>query len=382
MDLAKYKGCLGHLAAKPDNATREDQAGLTDEDRCYMGVLNPYQLDLVKLLGSKALARSEDKTQVFISRENPYTRPRSRHTRDVKQVALAIASVTNLHCDLTMAGALGHDIGHLPFGHHGEIAFTNISGKKICHATVGVIVARRIERRGVGLNLTNDTLQIILNHSLGAGDFVSFDGLPEETAVVMWADKIAYVFGDVNDFARCLTESEPDLVCEICRRANEFGQNQRARVAMCVEALVEESEAKGRISFLQSECARKFDDFRKWLYEEAYFPAQGARSVVIDGLQRGYDLLATCEEFRDCDHLLLLALLTDKEARRLMDWLSIAVGFPSSRSQTSGLSRSIDTSRVSKSISPILGARPIAFADHFRAPLWGALFNFKSRDKI
>lgn len=314
MNLADYLGCLKHLATKPEQATREDQAGLRDDDRCYFGAVDPYQLDRGKLLGSKALTRLDDKTQVFIGRENPHTRSRSRHTRDVVQAATFIASTTGLNGDLVEAGAFGHDIGHLPFGHHGEVALGNVLGREISHARVGVIVARRVERKATGLNLTMQTLQIILHHSSGAGRVESTYGIPEEAAAVMWADKIAYVFGDVMDFRRCLQDSEPGLVGEIDQRSSQFGLNQREQVGCCIQALVAESAEAGHISFSTSECAKQFAGFKNWLYDEAYFPTQGARTVIIDGLRRAYDLLATCQELRDCDTPLLLALLTDTEA--------------------------------------------------------------------
>jgi len=319
VNLADYNGCLTHLATKAQQAKREDQQGAPDEDLCYFGAVDPFELDLAKLLGSKALVRLYDKTQVFVGRENPHTRSRSRHTHDVAQVATIIASITGLNRNLVMAGAFGHDIGHLPFGHHGETALGNVLNKKIRHATVGVIVARRVERRATGLNLTTQTLQMILHHSSGTGDVKSTHGIPEEGAVVMWADKIAYVFGDVNDFKRCLQESEPELVSEISRRADWFGSNQRERVACCVRELVKESAQADRISFETSECAQQFADFKDWLYKEAYFPTQGARSVLIDGLHRVYNLLDTCLEFRECNTALLLCLLTDAEARHLIE---------------------------------------------------------------
>jgi dGTP triphosphohydrolase len=313
-----YARCLEHLATRADQATREDRGGL-DDDWTYFEAVDSFNLDVVKVLGSKALNRLGDKTQVFVGRENPHTRSRSRHTHDVAGVAVVIGSVTHLNCDLIMAGALGHDIGHLPFGHHGETALSKITGKVIEHATVGVVIARRVERQARGLNLTTQTLQAILHHSSGAGSVNSTHGIPEEAAAVKWADKIAYVFADVNDFARCLQDSEPSLVEEIERHADLFGHNERGRIAHCVDELVRESAEVGHISFSGSECAQQFVQFKGWLYDNAYFPTQGARIVLIDGLRHAYDLLGTCPEFGECDKSLLLALLTDDEARHLMD---------------------------------------------------------------
>lgn len=317
MNLADYAGCLEHLATKSTDATREDPEGLHDDDRCYFDVIDRFVLDTIKLLGSKLLRRLAGKTQVFFWRANPHVRTRLLHTQDVVQTSLAIAIATGLNKDLAMAGAYGHDVGHLPFGHHGETALSKILGFEVKHATVGVIVARRAEREH-GLNLSKQTLEIILHHSSGACKVEAIHGLPE-AGVVTWADKISYVFSDAMDFGRCVEDSDPALVREIKRRAGWFGADQRLQVACCIEALVAESAAADRISFSLSECAQQFAAFKSWLYQEAYFPTQGGRGGVIDDLARAYSLLGTCPEFEECDTALLLTLLTDSEARELID---------------------------------------------------------------
>lgn len=319
VNLEQYKACLAHLATSPEHATREDELGKSDDDRGYLEVVDPYRLDRIKLLGSKALIRLNDKTQVFIGRGNPHIRTRNRHTNEVVALASLIASTTGLNESLTVAAALGHDIGHLPFGHHGEQALSTVIGSKVSHAVVGVIIARRVERQANGLNLTRQTLEAILYHSSGAGKVQPSCKITQEATAVMWADKIAYVFADVNDFKRTLNDSEARLVNEMNRRASWFGCNQRQRIVHCVHALVKESAQSGRISFEQSECAQEFANFKDWLYKEAYFPSQKGRNVIIEGLIGAHNLLATCPEFGDCYIPLLTALLTDREARFLME---------------------------------------------------------------
>ena len=90
VNLEQYKACLAHLATSPEHATREDELG--DDDRGYLEVVDPYRLDQIKLLGSKALIRLNDKTQVFIGRGNPHIRTRNRHTNEVVALANLIAS--------------------------------------------------------------------------------------------------------------------------------------------------------------------------------------------------------------------------------------------------------------------------------------------------
>lgn len=213
-------------------------------------------------------------------------------------------------------GAYAHDIGHLPFGHDGELALGEILQRPVEHARVGVLIARKVERRGRGLNLTRQTLETVLHHSSGKGDVVRGADVPEEANVVKWADKIAYVFGDITDFNRAMHDIEPALVKELVERASPFGTTQRMQVATCVQALVDESVEMGQVSFSQSECAARFDRLRKWMYANAYFPRR-SRSALHETLYRAYDLLGTCEELVDCDTALLLSLLTDSEARYL-----------------------------------------------------------------
>lgn len=317
MNLTKYFGCLSHLATADNMAVRDGDTS-QDEDNLYYGVVSPYKLDIAKLYSSKALPRLDDKTQVFMIRINPYVRSRLRHSLEVTQLSVKIASVLGLNCDLAQAGAMGHDIGHLPFGHQGEYALGTILGRKVEHATLGVVVARKVERRRLGLNLTNQTLQVILHHSSGDGDVQRTNGIPEEAFAVLWGDKISYVFADINDFKRCIGNTEPELVRELFERADWFGTNQRQREATCFQALIAESADKGYVSFSESECAQQFNDFRKWLYKGAYYTVQGGRSTVIEGLKKSFELLDTCSEFKGCDLVLLLSLMTDSEARELI----------------------------------------------------------------
>ncbi len=313
-----YAGCLSHLAAPAAAATREDDKGERDDDRPYYGVVDPFVLDAVKLNNCRALARLADKAQVAINPVSKHVRTRARHTGDVTAAAQLVASITGLNVSLTHAGALGHDIGHLPFGHHGEAALGKILGRDVSHATMGVIVARRVERKGVGLNLTRQTLEIIQEHSAGSGEVNFTDEMSQEARIVTLADKISYVFADTNDFKRYLAESEPLLVSEMMERASWFGGNQRERTHHCIEALVAESAEAGQISFSTSECAQQFADFKRWLYKNAYGPTQKGRGTLLEGLENAYRLLEACEEFDGCDPAILLALLTDKEAHELI----------------------------------------------------------------
>jgi len=142
-----------------------------DEDDDYN--IDPLLKDYFKILESKALRRLNYKTQVWTCPTINYNiRTRRIHTDEVEATAIKIASMLNnkgfeINLNLCMAGALGHDIGHTPYGHEGERVLSKLEGKEFKHYIFSVIVAQSIERKGKGLNLTAATLETILNHSSG-----------------------------------------------------------------------------------------------------------------------------------------------------------------------------------------------------------------------
>jgi dGTPase len=175
-----------------------------DDDHLYLGAFNPYFIDREKIRLSKSLRRLEDKTQVFIDhRSNPHIRNRRSHTDEVVSIAVYIAQILGLNVYLVEAIALGHDIGHSPYGHLGERIIGELSGRDFRHYIMSVVIAQFIERNGKGLNLSWEVLEGIANHSRGAGGLKINPDLPLEYAVVMLADKVAYTFSDLNDALRC-----------------------------------------------------------------------------------------------------------------------------------------------------------------------------------
>ena len=147
-----------------------------------------YQRDRDRILHSKAFRRMKDKTQVFLAAQGDHYRTRLTHTLEVSQIARTIARALNLNEDLTEAIALGHDLGHTPFGHSGEAALNAVHPGGFRHAEQSVRVVEVLEKEGQGLNLTWEVRDGILNHRT-AGKPSTLEG-----QVVRLCDKIAYSF--------------------------------------------------------------------------------------------------------------------------------------------------------------------------------------------
>ena len=164
-----------------------------------------YQRDRDRIIHSKSFRRLKHKTQVFLSPEGDHYRTRLTHTLEVSQIGRTIARALGLNEDLVEAAAMGHDIGHTPFGHAGEYALREICPLGFDHNEQSVRVAERLENDGKGLNLTPEVRDGILNHT---GD------LRAETLegrIVGTADRIAYVNHDIDDAIRAGILSEGDL---------------------------------------------------------------------------------------------------------------------------------------------------------------------------
>ncbi len=314
-------GCLRHLRARQSDASRRFFEDTFEGWLCYSR--SPFAIDAdQKLLPSKAVCRLEDKTQVvtrsrFTEHPNRHIRSRRRHTSDVDNIATMIAGYLGLDDSLARAIAIGHDMGHVPFGYLGETFLTQMTGREFRHEVFGVIVAQRIERSGAGLNLTKQVLEGILHHSRGLGDLKIKLGISEEANAVMYADKIAYVFSDINDlfFASRFglrLKSFPLLE----NRLGWFGEMQRVRVRKCVEALCLESAEKGHVSFAESETAERFAELKKLMYEvyplANYSPPHGD-----DDLVRVYEYLEKTVE--GVNPAVAFALLCDSEVISLID---------------------------------------------------------------
>lgn len=173
-----------------------------NEDACDIRPV--YQRDRDRILHSKAFRRLKGKTQVFLAPEGDHYRTRMTHTLEVSQNARTIAKALQLNVDLTEAIALGHDLGHTPFGHAGERALNRVCEGGFEHHLQSIRVVELLEKHGKGLNLTKEVRDGIKNHQT-AGSPSTLEG-----KVVRLSDKIAYINHDIDDAIRgqIITEDE------------------------------------------------------------------------------------------------------------------------------------------------------------------------------
>ena len=309
-ELKDYLGCLSHKKT-PDEAAYRRQPPEQDEDLFMLDFGDSFKADALQKIGpSKAYRRLGSKTQVLTATTNAHIRDRLSHTGDVANVATFIARVLGLNENLCLAIAYGHDIGHAPFGHAGESFISEVTGKEFRHELFGLVIAQHIERHGLGLNLTHHVLEGILNHSRGAKEVLRSRGVSEEANVVMYADKIAYVWCDINDiFQRTKILDYSDFP-EIGRLAAACGKNQRERFAFCITGLCRESAEKGYVSFEGSEAAKIFSELKKNMYE-IYELANLLNGIEI--LKRVYGFLSGAKIIKDVDPAIVLALMTDTD---------------------------------------------------------------------
>jgi len=198
-------------------------------------VRTEYQRDRDRILHTKAFRRLKHKTQVFIAPQQDHYVTRMTHTLEVAQVARTIARALNLNEDLAEAAALGHDIGHGPFGHAGEEALAECLPYGFRHNYQSVRVLDKLERGGRGLNLTHEVLDAIEKSSKVREDiFAEGWGVPEtlEGQVVKTADAIAYVNHDILDAIRAGLLSEADLP-DAARKQLGTSHSERLNALVC-----------------------------------------------------------------------------------------------------------------------------------------------------
>ena len=172
----------------------DSRGRLNGEEPCEIRTC--FQRDVDRITHSKSFRRLKHKTQVFLQPEGDHYRTRLTHTLEVSRIARTVAGALRLNEDLTEAIALGHDLGHTPFGHAGERALRGLMPGGFHHYEQSLRVVDRIEKNGRGLNLCYETRMGILNHTHGAPD----DTL--EATAVRLADRIAYINHDVDDAMR------------------------------------------------------------------------------------------------------------------------------------------------------------------------------------
>ena len=228
------------------------------EEDCPMRT--EFQRDRDRIIYSKAFIRLKNKTQVFFSPEGDHYMTRLTHTLDVSQIARSIARALNLNEDLTEAIALGHDLGHTPFGHSGERVLNKLSPYGFRHNEQSLRVVEVLEKDGEGLNLTREVRDGILNHK------TSLTPSTLEGKVVRISDKIAYLNHDVEDAIRAgaiCEEDLPKIVVEV------LGTKTRERInAMITSVYLNSIDKNDILMSVEVETAMK--ELRTFMFERVY----------------------------------------------------------------------------------------------------------------
>lgn len=245
---------LSEFAVKSKNSKGREHK----EEKCT--IRTDFQRDRDRILHSKAFRRMKHKTQVYISPEGDHYRTRLTHTLEVSQIARTISRALFLNEDLTEAIALGHDLGHTPFGHDGEYALNHLSKYGFEHCKQSIRVVERLEKDGKGLNLTWEVKNGILNHRTA--------GHPEtmEGKVVQLSDKIAYINHDIDDSIRAgvlLSSDIPKHIIDL------VGDKSSKRINSMILDTIKNSHGINDIK-MSTDMREALKNLRMFMFENVY----------------------------------------------------------------------------------------------------------------
>ncbi len=245
-----YRPCASFADASKGRERYEEKCDLRTD----------YQRDRDRIIHSKSFRRMKHKTQVFLSPGGDHYRTRLTHTLEVAQIGRTIARALCLNEDLVEAIALGHDLGHTPFGHVGERALSKYTTKPFQHNEQSVRVVERLEKNGKGLNLTWEVRDGILNHK------TSCRPATLEGQIVRLSDKIAYVNHDIDDGIRAGILSE-DMLPKAC--TDLLGHTTRDRINTLIHAVVNVSVDVEAI-VVPDEYQNAFQELRAFMFRDLY----------------------------------------------------------------------------------------------------------------
>ena len=247
---------LNPLAAFAD----QSRGRLRFEEPRAEDVRTCYQRDIDRIVHSKSFRRLMHKTQVFLQPEDDHYRTRMTHTLEVSRIAGTITRALGLNEDLAEAIAMGHDLGHTPFGHAGEDVLSQCLGKPFRHNEQSLRVAERLENDGQGLNLCRETLDGILNHS-GQNEPKTLEGW-----CVRRADRIAYINHDIDDAIRggILKPFELPRRC-----LSVLGETHGERIDTMIRDIVTTSTDQPFVR-MSEEVRQASEELRAFLFEYVY----------------------------------------------------------------------------------------------------------------
>lgn len=267
-----------------------------------------FQRDRDRIIHSKAFRRLKHKTQVFLSPEGDHYRTRLTHTLEVSQIARTISRCLRLNEDLTEAIALGHDLGHTPYGHAGERALNKFTD--FAHNEQSLRMVDIIENDGKGMNLTFEVRDGILNHT-GSGQAVTLEG-----RVVAIADRIAYINHDIDDAIRAGVIKSTDIPDEFNKI---FGDSHSKRISSMIYDIITVSFGKNCVE-QSADFKQATDGLRQFLFDNVYTSplAKSEEKKAIKMIE--YLYLYFCDHESDMPKQFIYD--TDPIERRVCDYIS------------------------------------------------------------
>ena len=250
---------IEEMFLSPYAVKSKDTVGrLKVEEPCPMRT--DFQRDRDRIIHCKAFRRLKNKTQVFFSPEGDHYRTRLTHTLNVSQVARGIARALSLNEDLTEAIALGHDLGHTPFGHSGERILRKLNPNGFKHNEQSGRVVDFLENEGRGLNLTREVVDGIINHKKSSNPKTL------EGKAVSLADRIAYINHDIDDAINGGFITINDLPKKAIKL---LGKTSRERINTMLISICKESDGKNKVA-MEEEIAQATEQLRDYLFDNVY----------------------------------------------------------------------------------------------------------------
>ncbi len=304
---------LEEKVLSPYAALSKDTKG-RDRPEALCDIRPEYQRDRDRILHCKAFRRLKHKTQVFLAPEGDHYRTRLTHTLEVAQIARTISKSLYMNESLAEAIALGHDLGHTPFGHSGEEILNKLCSDGFAHSRQSVRVVEVLEKDGRGLNLTKEVRDGILNHGLSARPATL------EGDIVRFSDKIAYINHDIDDAIRARIFKEEDLPGEY---TDVLGHSVRERLNTMIHDIIENSQGKQTIVMSPS-MEKAMKNLRTWMFHTVYSNsvAKGEEGRAQGVIRFLYEYYMKHTEILPPEYLWLMEEKGEKQERVVCDYIA------------------------------------------------------------
>lgn len=273
-----------------------------------------YQRDRDRILHSKSFRRLKHKTQVFLSPQGDHYRTRLTHTLEVSQLSRTIAKALRLNDDLADAIALGHDLGHTPFGHAGERALNEVCPYGFAHYEQSVRVVELLEKKGEGLNLTWEVRDGIRNHRT-SGNPHTLEG-----KIVRYCDKIAYINHDIDDAERAGILQEESIPIQF---REVMGYSTRERLDTLIHDVIRNSQGRDNI-MMSPEMEATMSELRKFMFANVYHNpmAKTDEGKAVGLIQFLYEYYVRHVELLPSEYIDLIEKRGEQVERVICDYIS------------------------------------------------------------